>query len=383
MNVLINATLQEMKVLGGDMTLNRDWLRLGRLAGPDVTVVPAPPSCRRSLSLFARSAIEKLTRRREPDVVRRGMLLASRYVYVPPAALDHVDVVFSHLLYPALGREPRPVVWSSQGISPAIYYERYNGKKWDVGDVVSAYRSLGEKCAILAISTESCARNVVERCPELRSKVRVLPAPVFVDEVPDAAKPSAADGALRLLFVGVDARRKGLAEVLEAFRMFRAKHPEARLAVVSRPPPEQRRQLATMPGASLHESSPGLDVARMMQEADIFLMPTHADTYALAAVEAMAHGCAVIVSDLEPLPEIVPCGRAGMHVPVGQPDAILRRLDDVVSSQSLLRQFQDGARAVYRERHHPAVVGPRFRSLLEEAAGGAPRDPAPKEVAEC
>jgi glycosyltransferase involved in cell wall biosynthesis len=383
MNVLLNATLEEMQTLGGDVTLNRDWLRLGRLAGPDVTVVPAPPSSRRSLSLFARLALEKLTRKREPDLVRRSMLLASRYVYVPPAALNHVDVVFSHLLYPALGRERRPIVWSSQGISPAVYYERYNGKQWGIEDVVSAYRSLGEKSAILAISTESCARNVVERCPELRSKVRVLPAPVFVDEQPTTGKPSAVDGALRLLFVGMDARRKGLAEVLEAFRMFRAKHAEARLAVVSRPSPEQRRQLDTMPGASLHESSPDLDVARMMREADIFLMPTHADTYGLAAVEAMAHGCAVIVSDLQPLPEIVPGGRAGFHVPVGRADAILDRLDDVASSQSLLRQLQDGARAVYRERHHPAVVAPRFRSLLEEAAGGPPRGPAPKELAEC
>jgi glycosyltransferase involved in cell wall biosynthesis len=239
---------------------------------------------------------------------------------------------------------------------------------------------LGEKCAILAISTESCARNVGEWCPELRSKVRVLRAPVFVDELPEPAKPSTADGALRLLFVGLDARRKGLADVLEAFRMFQAKHAGARLAVVSRPSPTQRRQLETMPGASLHESSPALDVAGMMREADIFLMPTYADTYGLAAVEAMAHGCAVIVSDLEPLPEVVPAGRAGFHVPVGEPDAILHRLEDVASSEALLRQLQDGARAVYRERHHPAAVAPRFRSLLEEAVGGAPRAPAPQSL---
>ncbi len=276
-----------------------------------------------------------------------------------------MDLVFSHLLFPWTSDSKVPVVWSSQGISPAAYYERYNQDQWTVEDVGFIYRELGKRAQALVIATHLCARNVLEWCPDLAPKIHVVPAPVFgpFRELPE--KPSRNDGLVRLLFVGVDAERKGLPEVVEAFRYLRSKYANVLLDIVSRPPAELRGKIAALDGARLHVSSPTVDVRSLMTEADVFVLPTHADTYALAAVEAMAHGCAVVLSDLEPLPEVAPDNEVGLIVPVGNPEALAEKLEMLLVSEERLRRFQAGAWQRYLRYHAPAVVAMRLKEVFD------------------
>lgn len=365
MRVLLNVTPQEIRRLGGDFTLYGDWLRL---RGDNLSFQTIPSRPLRRWNAFLRKVWEKSCHTWQPGWIRRPLFLASRYLYVPPAALKGVDLIFSHLLYPLLSPGPRvPVIWSSQGISPPAYYQRYNRGQWTVEDVAYVYRVLGRKASALVIATEACARNVVKWCPELEEKVHVVPAPVFsgLDGLP--VKPSARDGVLRLLFVGVDAERKGLPEVMEAFRALRTRHGDLLLEVVSRPPPELREELETLDGVHFYLSSPAVDVKELMSQADIFVLPTHADTYALAAVEAMAHGCAVIISDLEPLPEVVPEGIAGFNVPAGDVEALVGKLEQLIHEPKLLRQMQEGAYETYLQCHHPEVVVEKLREVFKWA----------------
>jgi glycosyltransferase involved in cell wall biosynthesis len=73
-------------------------------------------------------------------------------------------------------------------------------------------------------------------------------------------------------------------------------------------------------------------VKALMAKADIFVFPTRADTYPLPAVEAMAHGCAVIVSDLQPLPEVIPNGEGRVVVPADDPYALAAKLNALITA---------------------------------------------------
>ncbi len=362
MRILLNATSTELDRMGGDFTHYRDWLRLRRDA---MFFELVPPSRLRQFQGFLRKVLEKAAHTWQPAWLRRSLFLLSRYLYVPAAA-GSTDLVFSHLLFPAWLPRGVPTVWNSQGISPREYYESYNRGQWTVEDVGYIYRRLGHKADALVIFTEACARNVLHWCPELAGKVHVIPAPVFLDENEVRAKPSLQDGVLRLLFVGIDAVRKGLPEVVEAHRRLREKHHHVRLDIVSRPSDALRAQINALEDAELHLSSPKTDVKSLMACADIFLLPTRADTYALAAVEAMARGCAVIISDLEPLPEVIPDGQVGFSVPAGNSDALFEKLERLISDPSLLRKFQQNARERYLRYHAPEVVAGRLQELFTQ-----------------
>jgi glycosyltransferase involved in cell wall biosynthesis len=362
MRVLLNATAKELEQLGGDFTLYRDYRRL---PGDGVNYELVPPNRLRRTQSFLRKGFEKLCRTWEPTAVRRRLFLASRFLHIPSAAITGIDLIFSHLLFTD-GPPGLPVVWSSQGISPAAYYERYNRGQWVHDDVVWMYRHLGSKSDALVISTQACARNVATLCPELEGKIHFVPGPVFASTDSPSAKPSERDGVTRLLFVGIDAERKGLPEVVEAYRAVRERFPKIRLDIVSRPSPDLESKIAALQDARLLLSSPSLDIKGLMDQTDIFVLPTRADTYALAAVEAMAHGCAVIISDLEPLQEVAPDGETGFVVPVADPRAIAVSLEKLIANPQLLRLFQDNARRRYLRLHAPEVVATRLRQIFEQ-----------------
>jgi glycosyltransferase involved in cell wall biosynthesis len=362
MRVLLNTTAAELERLGGDFTLYRDYQRL---AGEGVSYELASPHPVRQSNTILRKGFEKLCRTWQPATVRRHLFLLSRFLYVPPKATEGIDLIFSHLLFPAGTDSTIPIVWSSQGISPAAYYKRYNGGQWTVEDVAWMYRELGSRSDALVISTKSCARNVVKWCPELEEKVHFVPGPVFGDGGDVAAKPSHRDGVFRILFVGIDAARKGLPEVVEAYAAVRERFDSIRLDIVSRPSADLQSKIAGLKDAQLRWSSPSVDVKALMRQADIFLVPTHADTYALAAVEAMAQGCAIIISNLEPLPEVAPDGETGFVVPVGDAHALAQKLEQLVSDHALLRKFQENAKVRFNRLHAPAVVAARLNQVYD------------------
>jgi glycosyltransferase involved in cell wall biosynthesis len=363
MRVLLNATSQELQQLGGDFTLYQDWRRL-HTEGLEFKLLTASALRRRRMLL--RKGLEKLCRTWQPISLRRRFFLCSRFIYMSQPALEGIDLVFSHLLYPA-GTDPKiPIVWSSQGISPAAYYERYNRGQWTVEDVAWVYRELGRRADALVISTQTCSRNVVNWCPELEEKVHFVPGPVFAATQEASHKPSLHDGLLRILFVGIDAERKGLPEVVEAYAAVRERFSSIRIDIVSRPSDALQEKIAGLKDAQLHLSSPGVNVNELMERADIFLIPTHADTYALAAVEAMAHGCAIVISDLEPLPEVAPDGETGFVIPVGDARAIAGRLEQMVCNNELLRTFQINAKRRFNRLHAPEAVAARLNQVFEQ-----------------
>jgi glycosyltransferase involved in cell wall biosynthesis len=363
MRILLNATAEELLQLGGDFTHYRDWQRLC-LEGLDFCLVPS--SVERRGSMLQRKLLEKLCRNWQPTWLRRRLLLWSRLVWIAPKAAGQADLIFSHLLFPWAKRNGTPVVWNSQGISPPRYYDTYNPGQWKVEDVACVYRELGKRADALAILTNYCARNVVTWCPELEGKVYVVHAPVFVDAAEASQKPSLQDGVIRALFTGIDAERKGLPEVLEAYRSICERFDNVRLDVVSRPSPKLQNKIATLKGVQLHISSPRVDVRALMRQSDVFLLPTHADTYALAAVEALAHGCAVIVSDLEPLPEIIPEGEVGFNVPIGDTDILTQRFARLLEDRNLLRTLQGNAVRRFRRLHSPEVVAARLEEIFSQ-----------------
>ncbi|MFO0983953.1 MAG: glycosyltransferase family 4 protein [Planctomycetota bacterium] len=192
----------------------------------------------------------------------------------------------------------------------------------------------------------------------------VIHAPCPVRE-PRAGDALARKTGRRLLFVGVDAERKGLGEVLAAIPGVRRRFPHITLDVVSRPRAALRRALSRLPYVRWHASARAVDVGQLMAAADVLLMPTQADTYGLAAVEAMAHGCAIVTSDLPPLPELFPDQLVGCTVPVRDARELERQVSGLLAQPERLRVLQRNARQRYLERHAPAVVE---RALLAACA---------------
>jgi glycosyltransferase involved in cell wall biosynthesis len=104
-------------------------------------------------------------------------------------------------------------------------------------------------------------------------------------------------GGLEAVFVGVCAVRKGLHFALQAWLRSPASR-TGRLRIAGEFVPDYRRKLAPM---LTHRSIEVLghrdDVARLMRDSDVLLLPSIEEGFGLTCVEAMGSGCVPLVSD--------------------------------------------------------------------------------------
>ena len=136
-----------------------------------------------------------------------------------------------------------------------------------------------------------------------RERIRVVPPGIRL-ELWSAKTGWTSSGPLRLLFVGGDFHRKGGDLLVELVSGELAGLVE--VDIVTRDP------VPIAPGVRVHTAEPNSAKLRdLYLNADVFVLPTRAECFGIAAVEALASGLPVIVTRVGGTPDIVDHGRTG------------------------------------------------------------------------
>lgn len=153
--------------------------------------------------------------------------------------------------------------------------------------------------------------------------------------------------AARIVWIGGYDFRKGTAYAEGALRTLLPEHPDVEVVflgvhrslaeIAGRYPEEVARQVKVLPR---FERS---DLGRLLGEADILLMPSVAEGFGLAAVEAMACGVAPVVTSVGALPRIVRHEQEGLVVPPQDAEALRQALERLVSDRGELDRMRANA----------------------------------------
>jgi glycosyltransferase involved in cell wall biosynthesis len=123
---------------------------------------------------------------------------------------------------------------------------------------------------------------------------RIVQIPYGVD-VAQFCQRNPRDGVFRVLFVGSVSARKGVAFLLEAWRLL--KLPNAELIVVGAPDERDEQLLRRYAGTFRHiPNVPRNEIAAWYRGADAFVFPTLADGFGLVQLEAMAAALPVVTT---------------------------------------------------------------------------------------
>jgi glycosyltransferase involved in cell wall biosynthesis len=117
----------------------------------------------------------------------------------------------------------------------------------------------------------------------------------------------------RFLFVGTQFEIKGGVALLKAFRRVYAQANHARLDVITHLPAEYAHLAEGCLGIHVHEARYSRNEIheQFMRQADVLVLPTYVESFGMVALEALAHGLALIATDVYALRELVEDGRNG------------------------------------------------------------------------
>ena len=184
-------------------------------------------------------------------------------------------------------------------------------------------------------------RRTLDSAPGLRAPVHVVPygAPAVGPE-PSADRPA---GPLRVLFVGSLGQRKGLSYLLEAVHRLGSAHVELTLlghkTVAGCAPLDDatraHRWIPTLPHA---------EVLAEMARQDVLVFPSLFEGFGLVVLEAMSRGLPVVATAHTAGPDVIEDGVDGFLVPIRSADAIVEKLETLLSRPDLLVQLKHAAR---------------------------------------
>jgi phosphatidylinositol alpha-mannosyltransferase len=306
-----------------------------RLRGHDVRII---------------SSSHGLQRASEGDVIRIGkgfslpvngsvgtITLSPRFVSQVRAMLEREQFDLLHFHEPFVPFLSPIILRMSTSVNVATFHA-YGGfsPSYEFGSKVMK----GEAARLHGrIAVSGAAKHFIDRY--FPGEYKVIPNGVDVDRFRRAV-PLARwqDGTNNLLFVGRFEPRKGLLELLKAFRILRKTGCECRLLVVGTGPlgKEARRYVATrrLKGVEFLGRVSDEEKAQLFRTAHVYISPaTGGESFGIVLLEAMAAGTAIVASDIHGYKGVVRRGREGLLVQPNEPKQIAGSIARLLNDDEL------------------------------------------------
>ncbi len=213
---------------------------------------------------------------------------------------------------------------------------------------------------VLAIS-EVIHRNVIETTPVPPERVLTLHdavdterfSPATTDHFAVRREAGIPDDAVVVGFVGRFSPGKGVEELLHAAQRVTQRHPHVRFLVAGETSHGEESY-----GQSIHDLAGQLglqdsvvfmgyrnDVPAVMAGFDILAFPSHAESFGVVLIEAMAMGKPVVSTNCDGVLDIVVDGVTGIYVPPKDAGALAEGLERLAADPTLRRQMGNAGRA--------------------------------------
>lgn len=114
------------------------------------------------------------------------------------------------------------------------------------------------------------------------------------------------------------------------------------------------------------------NVEEIVGASDVFLLPSEAESFGMAALEAMASEVPVIATRSGGLPEVVTDGENGYLLPVGDVDAMAARAIEILSNPELQARLGRKGREIAERKFNESRIVPIYRNFYERVIAASP-----------
>jgi glycosyltransferase involved in cell wall biosynthesis len=210
-------------------------------------------------------------------------------------------------------------------------------------------------------------KETLEQLLQLRRQQMIVLHNAVPDPVSQGIRKRTAKDSCHILFLGYLSARKGVPDLLRALGgpELLARRWHATLAGGG--PIHEFERLAQELGIEDRVDFPGWlnasDVQALCADADILVLPSHAEGLAMAVLEGLANGLAVITTPVGAHPEVIEPEVSGLLIPPGNVEALSGALLRLLDDEGLRLRLQAGARRRYLEKFDISSYAVRLSQL--------------------
>lgn len=174
------------------------------------------------------------------------------------------------------------------------------------------------------------------------SGIQVVPK-TLLDPPNEAMVKALYPGKTVLLYLGYFNAVKGINHLITAVKQL--PQPQIQLLIVGAGPEEEslKKLAASDPRIDFAGYAAGETKASFMARADLFVLPTLVDCWALVVNEALYYGTPVITTPAAGASEIIQPGVNGFLIPPRSPKALATKLEELLAHPQLLKKLRQGA----------------------------------------
>jgi glycosyltransferase involved in cell wall biosynthesis/GT2 family glycosyltransferase len=207
---------------------------------------------------------------------------------------------------------------------------------------------------------------------------RVFVLPNCVDDPSGTNGTGPADGAPKVLFLSNIEESKGIMTLLRAVPLVLAEDPGVTFSIVG---PWRGAAVRRDVEGFLAENGLGRSVSlageaygdrksEILARHDVFVLPSRREAMSLAVLEAMRASLPVVSTDVGAMSEAVIDGVTGFLVPPDDPEALAKRIVELVRSVSMRSAMGLAGRRRYEQEFTPAAYDQNVREILEQVTAG-------------
>ncbi|MEH6518286.1 MAG: glycosyltransferase [Halioglobus sp.] len=176
-------------------------------------------------------------------------------------------------------------------------------------------------------------------------KLEVVPL-VYEAEKPHSSDDDSPRQPLKVLYLGQVILRKGILELADAISAMKDR--PVQWTIVGGGEPSLMDKLRDLPQTEVIGPVSRAEVVRFYQDADVFILPTHSDGYALTQLEAAAHGLPIIAS--KNCGEVVEPGVTGLVLEEISANGIITAVMELIEHPDKLNHYKQNTRVKERSK---------------------------------
>lgn len=251
------------------------------------------------------------------------------------------DIMHIHISQPTTIRRKSPFLKIAKALGKKIivHFHAFNVEDTIQGTYADQYAEFFETADKILVLSNWWKEQLVSTLSLNEDIIEVLynPCPIVNDDKSERSD--------KILYAGTVNERKGYKDLIKAFAKIANKFPTWKLTIAGNGEIEQGKHLAELLGISDQVDFLGWvngpEKEKAFQEASVFCLPSYAEGFPMAVLDAWAYGLPVITTPVGGIPDVAKDGENMLLFTPGDIDKLASNLERMIKDEDLREKISE------------------------------------------